>query len=325
MTLSAYEQEREKTIARNNEVLKSLGLDKPLFAKKPVVAKKKKRKPEDDPEYSPPEKRATRITGGKIPDDDYSDDDYASIPKPKKEKSAAVKTSPPPPGSCIVVEAAKTGRSKCRKCFEMLNEGELRVGMESWMVGRQVMVWQHPQCFMSGLQVTAEPTGRGKCKQCKEPFEAGEQRLSASAHNTTNHFKLDAAAKLLRPVFAACKGAKVTEIEGFDELKPAERKAFKAAVLAKEAKVEPKKEFEEMKVEATPSTADVVAANDDGKQPPKGRVTKASGKVCWRFAGVLCYGVLLPAQESVSTCYARTHKGKTKTLTKGGASWWMVE
>ena len=57
----------------------------------------------------------------------------------------------------------------------------------------------------------------------------------------------------------------------------------------------------------------------------KGRVTKASGKVCWRFAGVLCYGVLLPAQESVSTCYARTHKGKTKTLTKGGASWWMVE
>ena len=43
----------------------------------------------------------------------------------------------------------------------------------------------------------------------------------------------------------------------------------------------------------------------------------------WRFAGHLCYGSLLPAQESKTHCYARTHKGNTKTLTKGGASWWM--
>ena len=36
-------------------------------------------------------------------------------------------------------------------------------------------------------------------------------------------------------------------------------------------------------------------------------------------------GTLLPAQESDTTCYARTHKGNTKTLTKGNASWWMLD
>ena len=49
------------------------------------------------------------------------------------------------------------------------------------------------------------------------------------------------------------------------------------------------------------------------KQPRAGVVSKAKGRVCWRFAGCLCYGTLLPAQESDTTCYARTHKGNTKT------------
>ena len=76
--------------------------------------------------------------------------------------------------------------------------------------------------------------------------------------------------------------------------------------------LEPEPELE-LELEATPA------------QPAKGSVSRAKGKVCWRFAGHLCYGSLLPAQESKTHCYARTHKGNTKTLTKGGASWWMVE
>ena len=78
----------------------------------------------------------------------------------------------------------------------------------------------------------------------------------------------------------------------------------------------------EAEVEATPPQA---AALEEGAvaQPAKGSVSRAKGKVCWRFAGHLCYGSLLPAQESKTHCYARTHKGNTKVLTKGGASWWM--
>ena len=58
---------------------------------------------------------------------------------------------------------------------------------------------------------------------------------------------------------------------------------------------------------------------------PQGDVAKAKGRVCWMFAGKQCYGTLLPARETASMCYARTHKGNVKTLTKGGAYWWMIE
>jgi hypothetical protein len=34
---------------------------------------------------------------------------------------------------------------------------------------------------------------------------------------------------------------------------------------------------------------------------------------------------LLPAKETAGVCFARTHKGNTKTLTKGGSYWWMLE
>jgi len=62
---SVYECEREKRIAANNAILKSLGLDdKPaLVDKRPSKAPaEKKRRYEDDPEYIAP-KRETRSSG----------------------------------------------------------------------------------------------------------------------------------------------------------------------------------------------------------------------------------------------------------------------
>ena len=64
---------------------------------------------------------------------------------------------------------------------------------------------------------------------------------------------------------------------------------------------------------------------DAAKQPAKGSVSGGKGRVCWRFGGSLCYGMLLPKQETLTHCYARTHKGNTKILTKGLTSWWMEE
>ena len=62
MPLSAYELARQETIARNNSVLASLGLDKPFLPKQPPAAKRKRK--DADPDYHPPEleRRTTRIT-----------------------------------------------------------------------------------------------------------------------------------------------------------------------------------------------------------------------------------------------------------------------
>ena len=347
MSLCAYELERQQTIAANQKELARLGLDKPLVGKPTLVRRAPAKRPkQEDPDYKPEPKRTTRVSGRGLSkqamkgDDDDDDDDEGDssdsedVPlrrptKAPKRVSGPVQVPEPNPGSCVAVEAAKTGRSKCRKCMEMISEGEMRVGMESWMVGRQVMVWQHPQCFWSGVEVTVEPSGRGRCKQTKQPFAAGERRLSASAHTTTAHFKLAAGAALLRPVLVALGAPpNMDGVPGVDALESTDRQDIEETLRGDSRpkgsppKVDPV-------VEATPSTTEALAVEEGSgeanRQPPKGRSTKTKGQVCWRFAGHLCYGQLLAAQETTTHCYARTHKGNTKTLTKGNASWWMLE
>jgi hypothetical protein len=353
---SAYECEREKRIASNNAILKSLGLDeKPaLIDKRPKPAPaQKKRRYEDDPEYVAV-KRETRSSGretsvkySEVSGDD-EDSESASEDTVIRRPVKISKRSLAPPlaagaavallsddvsnaeGNCVVVEEAKTGRSKCRKCMDVIPAGALRVGMESWIVGRNVITWQHPECFCCGLEITVEVTGRGKCKQTKQKFEAGERRLSAIAHTTTNNFKLSAAVPLLLPVFQALGDCAAARRKAFDsivrlsELQPSER-ALLAKCLADTGPAAIKME----EAPAPSSVADDAKAelpvDAVSKQPRAGVISKAKGRVCWRFAGCLCYGTLLPAQESHTTCYARTHKGNTKTLTKGNASWWMLD
>merc|ERR1719428_2371488 len=41
------------------------------------------------------------------------------------------------------------------------------------------------------------------------------------------------------------------------------------------------------------------------KQPTRGSVSRTTGRVCWRFAGGLFFGILVPKRETVTHCYAR--------------------
>jgi hypothetical protein len=201
----------------------------------------------------------------------------------------------------------------------------------SWMVGRNVVVWQHPKSFWKGLAITAEPTGRGKCKATRAPFAPGELRLSAQAHTTTNHFKLACAfgAVIKRVQLADTASCDLAEVDGVELLSPAERDLLTGASssppsLESIPAVEPTPETKEL-VEQAETRGAKAETSGELKQPRKGIVTKTKGKVAWKFAGHVCFGTLLPSQESATHCYARTHKGNTKTLSKGGSSWWMLD
>ena len=50
-----------------------------------------------------------------------------------------------------------------------------------------------------------------------------------------------------------------------------------------------------------------------------------TGRVAWKFGGHLCFGELLPRQETASHCFARTKNGNTKTLAKGKSYWWLEQ
>ena len=160
----------------------------------------------------------TRAAASAADDDDDSGSDSEDESLVKRQPKRKVPPALPPPAAkeededddesaqrCVVVEAAKTGRSKCRCCMMPIEQHEARVGMQGWMVGRQVMVWQHPKCFLTQVGVAVEANGRGKCKQTKEAFAPGEHTLTLVAHTTTARVKIGAAGSLLAPVLRAAR------------------------------------------------------------------------------------------------------------------------
>ena len=355
MTLSAYEVQRLHNIKKNEEKLAKLGLgpdSKKLLppAKSSAPRKKKPRSSDDDPDYRPEPRRTRARSGGggsapTVSDDDDDEDDGGDedvMPLSKRRREAPKPRAPPPTvidddddddtEKIVKVEAAKTGRSKCRCCMEPIAEKEMRVGMESWMVGRQVVVWNHPACFLSQVSACEETSGRGKCKQTKQPLATGERTLLLVAHSTTAHVKLEAAGELLAPVLRAA--ARPCSVDGLRAAAGSGESSFEmldsagisalAAGLAKGSTAETVKDSA-LSVEPTPSQDKAMGTKEEGKlQPEAGSISKAKGKVVWKWAGALCYGKLLPSSETATHCYARTQRGNTKTLTKGGSYWWQL-
>jgi hypothetical protein len=77
----------------------------------------------------------------------------------------------------IVFERAKSGRSRCKRCDENIEGGAWRCGLNNFVHGRVIRVWQHPHCFLDGLEICVHEKGAGKCKQMKEKLERGALKL----------------------------------------------------------------------------------------------------------------------------------------------------
>jgi hypothetical protein len=325
--LSEYELQRLARIAQNEAEIARLGI-KPLI---PKVAKRatSRRAPKRARE---PTRTSTRVKQ-QAEDEDYvessdSDEDEtsSSIPKPKREKAQPkekkAKTTEVLSSGLVTVERAKTGRSKCRKCMEKLEEGEYRVGMQAWIMGRQAVTWQHPACFTSKIHVIAEASGRGKCKASGEQFCKGEIKIGLTSHTNTVFVKPEAVPSLLAPVFTVVPDFKIADIQGLDDLSKLEKVTVKEAFMMLTLLTAPV-EVTEVKEEEEKAPQEATSRPESPQQPKAGKKTSAKGRVAWRFGGSICFGSLLPQQETGTHCYARTHKGNTKTLAKGRDYWWL--
>jgi hypothetical protein len=116
------------------------------------------------------------------------------------------------------IEAAASGRAKCRGCGERIAKGELRLGarLPNPFVEGELTLWfhltcgayKHPQPYLDAAQGTTETidkaewlekearrsleykrlprlsgaeratTGRARCRSCREPIEKGRWRIS---------------------------------------------------------------------------------------------------------------------------------------------------
>ena len=199
-------------------------------------------------------------------------------------------------------------------------------------MGRQSITWSHPGCCISNLIVAVESTGRGKCKCSGERLPKGAPKLGVRSHSATSWVQLHCAPQLLAPVLciggeahrAATEAALGTgqdnadpSIEGFDSLPLRDMDTVRAALR-------------QVTVAATAATAATAggdtgsASRGDSALAPDQAGGNLTGRVAWKFGGHVCYGELLPRQETAAHCFARTHKGNTKTLAKGKTYWWRV-
>ena len=358
--VSDYEKLRLANIARNEAALKQLGVPTLLPAKRRAASKKPAAKraaagtPREGSRKSSRTVSATRKVvidgdeeeddgsdfeaGGDDDDDDDDDEDEAAFEQARRRRKSSAAASAgvsaaaaqlPLPGEqtdVLAVELAKTGRSKCRGCYEPIAQGEPRIGMQAWIMGRQSMTWSHPQCCIAKLCVAVEATGRGKCKLTGQALPRGQPKLGVRSHTATSWVVLAGTASVLAPVLrvvptaqqarvlallGSAAGASPT-IEGFDSLSADHAAAVVVALQSAAATVK----ATSSKVEST---------TPDQQTSPSLQSGKLTGRVAWKFGGATCYGDMIPSRETATHCYATTHKGNVKTLAKGKSYWWLLE
>lgn len=373
--LSNYEKARLQNIKRNNEKLKELGIDT-IRIPKPQInsnqSRTRKRQATKRQASSTlqrvPKRRSTRNTG-KEPvkytgmtienqkgDSDYDseedsdsdeeddDTDYKTIQSSSRiTKTRSIATTPgsTTPGSktLLTVEHAKTGRAKCRLCRESILKDAPRIGLMTWICGRNCVTWQHPQCFMSRVSVGIG-NNKTKCKVTGEPIESFQVKFGCRSHSTTSWISMEALPNVMLPVLsvmnvadnAANTNTMPRNMDGIEKLNEQQRNAMNEILnqtdeLFKRSLEDTKKDTKQnvkVKVEKKEKKVKkVVVKGDVSTQPKIGIKTNAKGNCSWKFGAYLCHGSLLASKETKTHCYARTHKGNVKTLKKGGTYWWM--
>lgn len=258
--------------------------------------------------------------------------------KGREEKVVAAKRDSNVPdqiGGLTCELAAKSGRSTCRKCKTKIEKGAPRVGMHAWIVGRNAITWQCPECFLGNLVVGYDASGRSRCKATNELFLKGELRVGARSHTAISYFKIHAVQGVLNGVasLVASRGGseghllRVDQISGSEDLMDEDCNKLQLLLSSLTRNGDVKLEGASAVKEEHQGKKVMRGAKKNkvsNPQPIAGTIVGAEGKVKWKFGGHTCYGTLLPKKESKTHCFARTHKGNIKTLTKGKFYWSMI-
>ena len=169
-------------------------------------------------------------------------------PQSQKELKGAINTCLEP---VLTVELAKSGRSKCRACYEPIPKDAPRVGMKSFIGGRVTQAWQTPGCFVKGLSFSLSPSNRGKCKYSGATFRKGQARLTMTSARTKVHVALQHACTVLKPVIDILAAptcdveVEVHTMSGYKELSPYDQNVVRTCFerVSLTAKAEQEVEF----------------------------------------------------------------------------------
>lgn len=121
--------------------------------------------------------------------------------------------------SLIIVERARSGRSKCASSQEPIALGEMRVGITTWRMGRSCVAWQKAASFVSkGLFCELAKTGAASCKVTGEKQPKGTLRFGVrTGESSAFYLGADAGAPMIRRALCAAD-AEPIDIPGVAEL-----------------------------------------------------------------------------------------------------------
>lgn len=136
----------------------------------------------------------------------------------------------------VLVERARSGRSKCVSSQEPIALGELRIGVQAWMGGRTTVCWQRVPSFLEkGCSLGYAQNNAASCKESGLKLTKGDLRLGILNGPTSRFYvSWEPAVAILREVLMAA-GAKASDLSGFDELNASDmRKVEMALKLTKQ-------------------------------------------------------------------------------------------
>jgi hypothetical protein len=150
----------------------------------------------------------------------------AGIDDASKEEESFTKEDP------VIVESAKSGRSKCSACCTKIESGNPRVGVFAFKGGRLCYAWIEPLCFLKASKFDYNTSGRGKCKVTQKEFAKGQFRFAYRVGGSEKAFayvSMEGIHAILPKVLEAASDFDISAIAGFNDLTPAERTALVAA------------------------------------------------------------------------------------------------
>eukprot|EP00967_Tisochrysis_lutea_P106988 scaffold164576_cov30-Tisochrysis_lutea.AAC.1 len=184
---------------------------------------------------------------------------------------------PPPPPAVLIVERARSGRSRCVSSQDPIALGELRIGLLAWMGGRTTICWQRPQSFLErGASIGYALNSAASCRVSKRKLKKGELRL-AVRNGPSSHFYIswDAAVPAVRQALLAA-GTGAHALVGIDGLNASDARAvLEACKLSKRDRDEFARQHPHP-CEAAPPTAAKKRAGESTPvvQQPVGKKTR---------------------------------------------------
>eukprot|EP00548_Thalassiothrix_antarctica_P001701 CAMPEP_0194137646 /NCGR_PEP_ID=MMETSP0152-20130528/7510_1 /TAXON_ID=1049557 /ORGANISM="Thalassiothrix antarctica, Strain L6-D1" /LENGTH=434 /DNA_ID=CAMNT_0038834753 /DNA_START=104 /DNA_END=1408 /DNA_ORIENTATION=- len=218
----------------------------------------------------------------------------------------------------VVVSYELSGRTKCKATNERFDEGELRFGTRSHTATNHYKMDAFTRIVQDIILFLS------KSKMTNDDFSNVLNVKNFDGYDTLRPSDKERVGNVVTKILENHKNGKNEKDETTITTDPAP-KSNEELLIKEEENVSIKEETKRKSSPPDKNKKITKVKQEQQSNPKVGTKSYSKGKVQWKFGGYTCYGTLLPQKETLTHCYARTHKGNIKTLAKGKNYWSIID